>query len=291
MILILWLIVISPFSADKVEIINEGNEQIVKLLGNVIIEEKDAKITCYEAVIYEGKDLAVLNGKVKIADTTGTIEADTAYHYLKELRSILKGNVVLKNKAREIYADSLVYTKKNELAQAYGRVRFVDTAQKFNALGKLGTYDLRRGKGRLEGTPQAFVQREGKSPIEINSKYLEFDERLSAIIARDSVKVQIDSLYVTGDTLTYYVNSKTGLITNLNIVERTNTMSGLSGRFTLRDSKLDEFEVSTGQGVYHTEEGTKNEITGGRITFKFKDGKTTAIEVVDSPEGLLFLKR
>ncbi len=291
MIFVYLLLTLSPFSADKVEIIRHEEGNIIRLLGDVIIDASTAKIFCQEATIYEFKDLAVLHGAVRIIDTSSTIEADTAYHYLSDERSLLKGNVILKKAARTIYADSLVYFGRRDYTQAFGQVKFTDSTQKLTARGDHGTYDLRQGRGYLEGSPRALIERENKSPIEVNSRIFEFIEKSNSIIAYDSVKVTIDSTFIEGDSLRYFLDKKEGLITNLTISEQRNNIIGDSGRFTLGDDRLEEFKIRNGHGVYLTKEGTKNEVDGGLIVFQFKDGRIYAIEVSDKPKGILYLRK
>ena len=291
MILLLFAVALSPFTADKVEIINAPEGNVVRLVGSVVIHAQTATITCQEATIYEARNLAVLSGAVKIVDSNSTVEADTAYHYLQGSMSLLKRNVSLHSKARSIFADSLVYDRGKEQADAFGNVKMVDTVQKFTALSRLGTYDLKRGIGRMTGQPRALLDRPEKPPIEVASKILEYQERKNMIHANDSVVVRIDSMLITGDTLTYDVSAKAGWISNIVMTERENRVTGNTGRFELVDGQLDEFEVLSGQGTYLTGEGTQNDITGSSILFRFSAGRATGIVVTGKPKGYLYLRQ
>ncbi len=291
MIFFYFLIWVSPFTADKVEIINLPGERVVKLAGNVIIDATPARIFCSEARVYEDRDLAILTGRVKIIDTASSVEADTAYHYLKGERSILKGNVTLFSGSRSIYAESLIYDRVKKFVQAFDSVKFVDTMQKFTSLGNRGSYDLKMGIGRLEDQPCAWIERKDKSPIYVWSRVFEYNAKKNWIVAYDSVRIVIDSIEVSGDSLRYEIDKKIGLIEKIRLTEANNSITGGSGRFALADENLSEFDVNQGQGVYITREGVKNEISGGLMRFKFNNGKAVAIEVYDRPRALLYLKK
>ncbi len=291
MIVLLFMVTMSPFTADKVEIINGPDGSVVRLVGEVAIQTPTAKITCQEATIYEARNLAVLSGTVKIVDSNSTVEADTAYHYLQGSMSVLKRNVALHRQARSIFADSLVYDRGREQADAFGNVRMVDTVQKFAASSSIGTYDLRRGIGVMRGQPRALVDRAEKPPIEVTSKTLEYQERTNMMFARDSVAVRIDSMLITGDTLRYDINAKEGWISNIVMTEQENRVTGDAGRFELVDDQLSEFEVRSGQGTYLTREGSQNDIAGGSMLFRFSGGRATEIVVTGAPKGYLHLRQ
>jgi lipopolysaccharide assembly outer membrane protein LptD (OstA) len=80
----IFLLAFTPFVADKVEIIRENGESTVHLLGNVIIEDEQTKITCTEARLNDTKGVVVLYFDVMIVDENGEIHANAATYYFRE---------------------------------------------------------------------------------------------------------------------------------------------------------------------------------------------------------------
>ena len=107
--LLVLLLCVTPFSADKVEIIKENGESVVYLVGNVAIEDEHTKITCAEARLNEAQKYVILLNHVIISDKSGTINADYARYYFDDRRGYLSGNVTLTRSEEIISADSLYY--------------------------------------------------------------------------------------------------------------------------------------------------------------------------------------
>ena len=121
--LLIFIFYVTPFSADKVEIIKENGESIVHLLGNVIIEDAKTKITCAEAQLNQTKNYVTLIKDVKMVDKNGEILSDYAIYYFKEKKGYLNGNVLLLTAGEKISSDSLYYSGLDDLVRMFRNVK------------------------------------------------------------------------------------------------------------------------------------------------------------------------
>ena len=96
--LLIFLLCLTPFSADKVEIIRENGKSIVHLLGNVVIEDENTRITCSEASLNQTENYVVLIQDVKIVDENGEIKSNFAVYYFKEKKMRGEGFSMLKDR-------------------------------------------------------------------------------------------------------------------------------------------------------------------------------------------------
>jgi len=289
--LIVILLCITPFSADKVEIIKENGESIVQLSGNVVIEDEKAKITCAEAHLNETKDYVILIQEVKIVDAHGQINADFARYHFKDKKGYLKGNVSLKRTDQIITSDSLYYSGLEDHVEMFGNVKIDDHENNLVAYGARGWYDLQEDEGYLVDRPFLDIIRENREPIKIHALRFKLNNSSNVFYGFDSVVALIDSITVHCDTFVYDLNTDHGSMTRPLIVEDKNELKGESGQFRMNNKSIESLSVQKGMSQYYTKEGSKNIIEGETINIIFKDGKASHIIVEGKPKGVLHLKQ
>jgi len=289
--LLFFLIYLTPFSADRVEIIKENGESIVHLIGNVAIQDTNTQITCFEAKFNESKGVVVLVRDVKIVDKNGTINANSAVYYFSEKIGYLSGNVSLITDQQTISSDSLYYNGRNEYVEMFNNVRIEDPKNNLVAYSKKGWYDLAKEQGHLIDNPKLEISRENKEPIKIMAREFQLITQENILYGFDSVVAFIDSITISCDTLSYNTKTEEGSLIKPVITEKTNELTGESGKFQLRNKEIDSFSVENGWSRYYTKAGSKNEVTGLKISIIFKKGKAAKILVEGQPTGTLTLKR
>lgn len=289
--LLVLLLCVTPFSADKVEIIKENGESVVYLVGNVAIEDEHTKITCAEARLNEAQKYVILLNHVIISDKSGTINADYARYYFDDRRGYLSGNVTLTRSEEIISADSLYYNGMEEVIEMFRNVVIEDKKNDMIAQGGRGWYNLKDDEGHLVDNPVLEILREQKEPITLWAQEFHLKINNDEFLGYDSVKAIIDSITVYCDTFLYNLKSEHGILTMPHIVEKNNELSGQTGQFTMKEKNIESFRVAEGTSTYYTKEGSKNIVEGSEIRIIFDEGKATTIFVEGNPKGILSLKK
>ncbi len=290
MVLLLVFFFLTPFRADRVEMIKENGESVVYLLGNVIIEQDDTRISCHKAKLNENRGTVQLQDTVLIKDNKGEIRADYATYYFDKRYSFLQGNVVMVSGTQTISAESLEYYGDRQFVRMYHNVRLDDTENRIVAYGGEGWYELDSENGRLFNQPRIEMQREEKTPIIIHAREFFVKNKENLCYGYDSVAGEIDSIKIFCDTITYHLNQDRGYMTNPLVQEKQNELKGLSGEFGLKKKVIDYFRVNSGIANYWTNEGAHNIIEGESINIMFQDGRAFKIFVEGNPRGRLYLK-
>ena len=285
------LIALTPFQADRVEILTEGNERIVHLLGNVVIEGSETRITCAEAKISETGGWVKLQKEVRLQDKNGEVNAGTAIYYFSEDRGFMSDSVTIVTADEKIFSDSLYYDGARDSVEMYGNVLIEDSKNDMTVAGGKGWYNLARDEGALSGEPRLDIARQDKTPITIYAETFKLytDERI--FHGCDSVRALIDSITVYCDTFAYDLKAERGTMVRPVIKEKNNELEGTHGQFMMKNKEIESVSVENGESTYYTKEGSKNVVEGDKIIIKFQEGKATMISVQGGPKGMLSLKK
>lgn len=289
--ILLVLFSLTPFSADKVEIIKEDGASIIHLIGNVVIEDEQTKIECEDARLYETEDFVELKDSVVISDKDGSIAAARARYYFGEKKGYLGGDVCLVSDGQVITADSLFYDGIAQYVEMDRNVVIEDTLNNMLGYGNRGWYDLGDDIGRLVQSPRIELIREGKEPIYITAIQFVLHTRENMFYGHDSVVARIDSIIVYCDTFAYDLSLDKGTMIAPHVVEDQNTLKGTTGQFSMKDDQVELFQVQNGSSEYHSDAGNINNVTGDTISIYFENGEAVTIVVDGNPSGVLELKR
>lgn len=290
MVLLLILLTLTPFSADRVEIFKDNGERIVHLIGNVIIEGEATRITCAEAKISEVHGSVNLIGDVELHGPNGLVSAAAAIYYFNEDRGYLSDSVTIITSDEKITADSLYYDGAKDSVEMYGNVFIEDEENDLHVSGAQGWYNLSRDEGMLLGNPKLQIIRQDKEPITVHAKVFKLHTNEDQFYGFDSVQAVIDSIVVYCDTFSYNLKTEAGEMVNPIIREKKNELVGSHGQFKLRNKEIQAVSVTNGRSVYYTDEGSKNTVEGDSISILFNEGTATTIKVQGQPRGLLLLK-
>lgn len=283
----LLLVALTPFQADKVEILSDSGASVVYLIGNVVIEPESARIICPEALLNEAAGTIVFERGLTMTDANGTLTAQRGRYEFAGKRGLLDGSVRLVADNEVIAAETLVYEGTQRLVRMHHQVRIESQQDDMIASGDSGSYDLRSDTGELRGDPRVQIAREGKTPMEIRARHFALDNRNGTFSGRDSVKAVIDSVTVYCDTFDYDLNREHGTTIGTKVVEKNNELSGTHGWFGMRDRAIDHFGVYAGRADYTTEGGSHNVVEGDTIIIFFKENKAYRIDVGGSPHGVV----
>jgi len=273
--LLFLLITLTPFKADKVEIFTEGNDRIVHLIGNVVIEGSETMITCAEAKFSEVNGWVKLFRDVRLRDNNGEVYAHSAIYYFNDNRGYLSDSIRIITSDERIRSDSLYYDGARDSVEMYGSVLIEDERNNMLVAGEKGWYNLARDEGMLYGSPKLQIARQDKVPM---------------IVAANSFRL-LTSVVVFCDTLSYNLETETGGMVRPIIQEKNNELRGVRGQFKLKNKEIESVSVEDGHSLYYTKEGSKNIVEGRKISIMFQESKAATIKVTGEPRGVLSLKR
>jgi len=291
---VMWIFLLfylTPFSADRVEIVQEAGTRVIYLIGNVVIEDEATRITAIKAIFNEGKSLVDLKGDVKIVDKNGVITARYGRYWLDKKIGKLSGDVILTSSDKTISADSLRYDGIANLVEMTDSVKIVDHKNKLVAMGSRGWYDLKREEGVLTKQPNVEISREGREPIRLKAREFQLLTNENKFYGYDSVVAVIDSITIYADTLMYNLDFEHGELVKPSIYEKKNILKGSRGDFKLKDKVIQSFMVEDGWSKYYTNEGSENIIEGEKISITFNENKASKITVQGNPRGVLTMKK
>lgn len=288
--IILILISLTPFSADRVEILKESGASIIHLIGNVVIEDSHTTITCRRARLNETDETVALFDSVLIADNNGKIHADYARYILPAREGYLRGNVVLLTGDQTVRAESLCYNGIKRHVKMFREVVLEDPENNLVACGEEGWYDLLSDIGYLLNTPTVKIAREEKDPIMITAHEFKLLAEEDLFYGYDSVVALIDSITVRCDTFRYDLRADDGDMVNPFVVEKNNELKGKRGYLRMKGKEVELFRVEEGWSRYYAEGGSKNIVEGDTITILFNDGKASKILVNGMPRGVLYMR-
>jgi hypothetical protein len=289
--ILIFLLAVTPFSADRVEIVKESGESVVHLIGHVVIEDEKTLITCAEAHLHEAQHYVVLINDVRIKDKNGEIHARYALYNFKEKKGYLRGAVSLLRTDQTIEAESLYYSGQDERIEMFQNVRVVDEKNNVHATGGQGWYDLNDDVGYLVDVPVLEIHRDDREPITVHAQTFKLNTDHEEFYGFDAVVANIDSITVYCDTFLYDVAADTGAMAKPVIIEKKNELRGVVGRFSMKDKTIESLTVHQGWSQYYTEEGSQNVVEGDVIRIIFLEGKASRIIVEGQPRGVLQLKR
>ncbi|MDH4211800.1 MAG: hypothetical protein OEV79_10190 [candidate division WOR-3 bacterium] len=289
--LIILIIALTPFRADRIQIYKEEDESIVHLIGNVFIEGEETKITCTEAWINEARGWVRLFDEIKLSGRNGEVSAKNAIYYFNEDRGYLRDSVSIVTDNERMFSDSLYYDGKKDSVEMYGHVVIEDDRNHMTVSGDMGWYNLTKDEGILSGSPELRITRDDKNPIIVYAGAFRLMTSDNLFMGYDSVQAIIDSINVFCDTFSYDLKAETGDMIMPIIIEKNNELKGTTGKFRLKDKEMDLLSVMDGQSVYYTDEGSENMVEGHNIEIIFSQGKATTIRIEGRPRGVLNLQR
>lgn len=184
---------------------------------------------------------------ITVKDST-IIYCENGWYNTKINYSQIKTNAYIETKDKKLNADSMVYTGKTAIDQAYGNILLVDTTNKMEIHGQRGTYN--------RNTNTAWI----------------------TVAAWANMKAEDDTLYITADTLKTWFDS----------VRQNRTMYAFHNtKFFKKDlqGQCDSLQYSLKDSVINMEGlpllwSDKNQITADTLRVFMKNGQVSHIKML-----------
>ena len=219
--------------ASRAQRDGEGN-RVFSFLDNVVITDRDVRITCDEARYLEGSRRAVLTGNVIITQDstvvrgpfvyydrerriarfpygvlierpTGTAVADIGTWYRDEERIEMRGRVAMADTSGTMDANAATYDMKEGAYYAVGDARLVDDVSGVVVEGQNLRYDEKLQLAFATGDPTAtFTEKEGDPPIHVAADRMNYDPNLDVAVGIGNVKIRRETMEASADSASFF---------------------------------------------------------------------------------------
>jgi len=290
-----------------------NGEAIREVFGNVVITQKNVRITCNKAVQHLSKNEVELIGNVIVtqdsivvrsergyyfgdsektySDTTihltdGRMDllADKGYYYIPAKKAFFFGNVLLTEDTTKVYSDSLTYFEKEEKAVAVGNVKVQDSTTIIYADSLI---HFRDDKNTFAFGNVKLVSTENN--IQLFGERLEDYGKLNdtkifgspALIQIDTSKQgEIDTLMILSEMMEAHKDSSKSLFAS-------DSVKILRGDFSSLNNHTNYYQNAGHIKIYKTSEEEKqpilwagnSQVTGDSIDIYLKDSQIKLINI------------
>lgn len=281
--MIVFIIALLPFTAsERVEIINEGGERMVRLIGAVTFERSDLKITCDRATIF-GEDLAILKGNVVLKESTTTITADSLRYEIKTGDGMFYHSS-LSESSLVITACSLSYDPNSRRIHGLDSVDIHDSINDLRLSADRFVYNLDSGIGESSGNPKLKILRQDDEPIVTESKIIQYFRNQDELNFIDSVRIKDKNMIIVCDSLNFNNQTSSGELYNLTIKSEDENIKGDVGKFKVIKKEIKSMIISNAS-VKRDIEDREDQLWCEELFVIFESGSITRAEATGSPRG------
>jgi lipopolysaccharide export system protein LptA len=288
------------------------------LIGNVRFSQEGVRVSCDRALQYLNRGDLVLTGNVVVRDDSVTMKGPRgAYHrderraeafddvhlddgkvqlvarygeyFVEPKRAFFRSNVVVRDSASTVTADSLTYWRADKRSQAEGNVRIFSSSDHVTIAGKFLEHYSIQQFSRMSRQPM-LVQYDTSltgiiDTLVVRSRVMEsYSDSLRRLVAIDSVEIVRSDLAAVGGRAQFYPRGDSiHLRVNPLVWYRTTQLSGDSIDVFLRERKLhvlsvkgDAFAVSQGDSLRPER---LDQLSGETMRMTFEDQLLRRIDV------------
>jgi lipopolysaccharide assembly outer membrane protein LptD (OstA) len=228
-------------SADSSRAERLAGEEVIRLVGNVLIRHGTIELRSPRAVNYRGRgvthfrggvrivdgdlhlrgeqavyeraeNVATLLGQVHIVDPEGDIRCSKAVYHRSTGRADLTGDVVLRDSLQTLSADTVTYWRDDGFAEARSNVVIRDLERDLLVRGRHGTYDRARGLGIVDDGPVLVSEPEGEEPTYVESRVLRMNMDTSVGEAVGEVVLKRGNTWAWCDSAVFYQDEEKAVL-------------------------------------------------------------------------------
>jgi lipopolysaccharide export system protein LptA len=276
-------------TARTVRVENTPEGRVTTFTGDVTIRHGTALITAESGRALEGRDMAVLEGGVRIVDRETEIYANRGEYCRSEKKAHLFGDVDIQDGRQSVQADEVIYHRSDRLAQSFGSVSFKDMLNNITVEGGRGEYDFATGHGIMSLSP--VLTAPGDRQILITGQTMEVFRKEGRALVSTDVTIYQGDWTATCDSVVYMSREEVAdLFGSPTINEKNNTAGAESVRLRFSNRRLVEAVLSPhAYAVYRVGDGEINLVFGDEIIIGFEEEKAKHIAVRGSARGTYYM--
>ena len=177
--------------ADSLVINTIGGQDIWEIWGHVHLAQGEAQLLCDHASWWQNDDRVVLRGNVMIYDGKRTLWADRVDYDGKARTERASGHVSLQSGEKKLVARRLHYFQEEEFASAYGDITITDLVERASIKGYEAIFDRVKDYGMITGNPQLTMEdtTSGENMV-VHGIKIEAWEEDRRVVVTDSVRIE-----------------------------------------------------------------------------------------------------
>ena len=232
-------------------------------------------------------------GPTKIINDTSYLFANDGWYNTVDDVSLVYENVLYKNKAQKLIADSLYLDRKNKFGKAYSNIELFDSTQNVILQGDYGDYYEEQKKSVVTGRA-LFIQIADGDSIFLHADTLksEYDSTGTYQILRAYHKVKSfkSDLQIMCDSIVYsFSDSTIYILGNPILWTDNNQITGDTIKVHIADNKVDFFELISSSFIVSQESSSHfSQIKGVNMAGYFNDSRLYLVKVNNRSEAIYF---
>ncbi len=283
--------------ADKIVGKEADGQKLRILLGHVHFHQDTIDMYCDQAVDVNDQQLLKFIGNVLIDDGHSRLRADSIEYYPDKDLAICKNRVRMKRGNDSLYAEFFTYNFKTEQAAAKKNVYLYNEENQVQIWGDYGEYDPENKHSMVERNSRFMkVDTASGDTLTITARQLNYYDRKeeTRAVAIDSVTITQGALRAVCDTAIYLPETEKVFLNRKPFVwYEESELSGNRMEAYFDSLKLREIYVD-GEGMAKSlADSVKmkyNVLNGREIRFFIENDKPEKIKAIDNATSIYYLK-
>lgn len=273
----------------------DGNNKMLYFRKNVVLVNPQYSMNSDTLQYHYPTEIAYFFGPTFIKGKDALVYCENGWYNTRIDYSQFSLNSYIKTEDKILKADSMVYTGKTGIDQAFRNIILIDTIQKTEVRGNRGTYYRKLNKTII--TQDAIAQ----VKVEKDTLYLGADTLLTTydsleknrkIYAYHHVKTFKTDLQTSSDSIFYSLKDSVMFLEGNPIIwTDSNQISGDSVRIILKEGKVKELQIRKNAFICSRLDSTKyNQIKGRDLDGFFENNALRVVEIWGNGEALYFIE-
>ena len=274
------------FSGDIMEIITQNNERVTHLFGNVEVRSDKLFIEAEEAFFYNTKGYIVIKDNLKGEIKNGNFICDSLLYYVREEKSVLKGNAVIKGKGMEFKSDIFVIEHSSYTILSNSGIEVIDTNQGFTVVGEKGEYNYSADTGFVYGNPYIEV----RDSVFIYSDTFFVYRKDKKVKGKNNVRIKFSDGEVQGGKLKYVYSEGSGFISDSVKIVKGNVISTMDTLYFFgKEQGIDSLYMKGSVKMEAIlEQDDKVAVFSNHGKIYIEDNKMNRIVFINKPRGIYY---
>lgn len=268
--------------------IHRDARMITQLTGDVKIVQGTMTMWGDDGEYRRLDDLAIMRRNVRIVDEGWEVTCDEARFDRSSESGWLIGNIVARDSATTLYADSLFYDRNSSMTEAFGNVRVTNLDEGFAAEGKHGYYFRDSGYGVFDRDPHLIVEPDSDEPVTIDSDTMRVYPDEKHAIAYYRVKILKGSTVTQCDSAVLYdEENRAELYGNPLAMQDRVSMKGQTMVMHYDEEEVNRIDINGSAEMRELQAdslviGRDNWIRGDTISLYLHENRVDSIRVLDN---------
>jgi lipopolysaccharide assembly outer membrane protein LptD (OstA) len=271
--------------------IYDRTREIVRLIGNVVVEDGEFTISGERArYLREARRITFARG-IEVQDTSAALEADRGVYDLDSEILEVEGHVAYREGSRLLRADHATYSRATGFIETVGGVYMADEEYGAALRTEELTYDRDTGFGLAVGAPWLEIHdQEDRQGMSISADSMEVYAEERKIVAIGDVGILRGKTYAEAGRAAFLEKeNKTVLTEDPRVTEGRSSIAGETITVFTADGEISRAVVSgAARSIYDPPDGERTEFAGDVVEMAFSEGEMSEMSITGGADGVFF---